>query len=60
MECDFLKRVSEILRLGEGFAKVWQLRIYITQNRCTVLSKEVIKLGNEEGKSKLRKKLAIE
>jgi hypothetical protein len=46
--------------LGEGFAKVWQLRVYITQDRYTVLSEEVIKLGNEEGKSKLRKKLVID
>jgi len=36
--------------------KVWQLRVYITTDRCTVLCKKVIKLGNEEGKIKLRKK----
>jgi len=36
---------------------VWQLRVYIAKDRYTVLSKKVIKLGNEEGKSKLRKKI---
>jgi len=37
--------------------KVWQVRVYITTDRCTVLSKKVINLGNEEGKSKPRKKI---
>jgi hypothetical protein len=40
--------------------KFWQLRIYIAKDRYKVLSKELIKLGNEEAKSKLKKKLAID
>jgi len=45
---------------GRDLQKFWQLRICITRDRYTVLSKKVIKLGNEEGKSKLRRKLAID
>jgi len=55
----FLNVLAKSSDWGRDMQKFWQL-ICITRERYTVLSRKVMKLGNEEGKSKLRRKLAID
>jgi hypothetical protein len=48
----FLNVLAKSSDWERDLQKFWQLRIYNTKDKYTVLREKVMELGNEEGKSK--------